>query len=93
MHVNRCKIDTTRMKALPVTVRTGWLLIASGIPLRPGDAALRAALVLAGGLWQATLVVVSWVVAWPGQIASSSARPTSTPTPLTPPPTSCGEKE
>jgi hypothetical protein len=38
------------------------LLIASGIPLRPGDAALRAVLVLAGGLWQAALVVASWAL-------------------------------
>ncbi len=38
------------------------LLIASGIPLRPGDAAVRAVLVLIGGLWQGALVVASWVV-------------------------------
>jgi Fusaric acid resistance protein-like len=37
------------------------LLVASGIALRPGDAALRALLVLAGGLFQAVLVVASWV--------------------------------
>jgi uncharacterized membrane protein YccC len=49
------------------------LLIASGIPLHPGDAALRAALVLAGGLWQATLVVVSWVVLPGGRERSSLA--------------------
>lgn len=36
------------------------LVIASGIPLPPGDAAVRALLVLAGGLWQGALVVVSW---------------------------------
>jgi uncharacterized membrane protein YccC len=38
------------------------LMIASGIPLRPGDAAVRAVLVLAGGLWQGALVVASWAV-------------------------------
>jgi uncharacterized membrane protein YccC len=36
------------------------LVIASGIPLAPGDAALRSGLVLAGGLWQGALVVASW---------------------------------
>ena len=49
------------------------LLIASGIPLRPGDAALRAVLVLAGGLWQATLVVASWVFLPGGRERSSLA--------------------
>jgi uncharacterized membrane protein YccC len=38
------------------------LLIASALPLGPGDAALRAGLVLAGGLWQCLLVVTSWTV-------------------------------
>jgi uncharacterized membrane protein YccC len=38
------------------------LVIASAIPLPPGDAAVRAALVLAGGLWQGALVVAGWTV-------------------------------
>ncbi len=38
------------------------LLIASALPFGPRDAALRAALVLAGGLWQCLLVVTSWTV-------------------------------
>ena len=38
------------------------LLIASALPLSPADAALRAGLVLAGGLWQCVLVVTSWTV-------------------------------
>lgn len=38
------------------------LLIASALPLGPRDAALRAGLVLAGGLWQCLLVVTSWTV-------------------------------
>ena len=38
------------------------LIIASGIPLAPGDAAVRASLVLIGGLWQGALVVASWAV-------------------------------
>ncbi len=38
------------------------LLIASAIPLPPGHAAIRALLVLAGGLWQGLLVVTSWAV-------------------------------
>ena len=38
------------------------LLIASALPLGPGPAVVRAALVLAGGLWQALLVVSSWAV-------------------------------
>jgi uncharacterized membrane protein YccC len=38
------------------------LLIASALPLGPADAAGRALLVLAGGLWQALLVVTSWAV-------------------------------
>ena len=49
------------------------LLIASGIPLRPGDAALRAILVLAGGLWQAALVVASWAFLPGGRERSSLA--------------------
>jgi uncharacterized membrane protein YccC len=49
--------------ALAVTLQ--WpvaLLIASALPLGPGPAVVRAALVLAGGLWQALLVVTSWAV-------------------------------
>jgi uncharacterized membrane protein YccC len=38
------------------------LLIASALPLGPRDAALRAGLVLAGGMWQCLLVVTSWTV-------------------------------
>jgi hypothetical protein len=38
------------------------LLIASALPLGPGPAVVRAALVLAGGLWQALLVISSWAV-------------------------------
>jgi hypothetical protein len=38
------------------------LLIASALPLGPGPAALRAGLVLAGGVWQCLLVVSSWTV-------------------------------
>jgi uncharacterized membrane protein YccC len=38
------------------------LLIASALPLGPGPAAIRASLVLAGGLWQCLLVVTSWTV-------------------------------
>jgi hypothetical protein len=38
------------------------LLIAAGLPLRPGDAALRAGLVLAGGLFQGILAMVPWTV-------------------------------
>jgi uncharacterized membrane protein YccC len=38
------------------------LLIASALPLAPADAAFRALLVLAGGLWQGLLVVGSWAV-------------------------------
>ncbi len=49
------------------------LLIASGIPLRPGDAALRAILVMAGGLWQAALVVASWAFLPGGRERSSLA--------------------
>jgi Fusaric acid resistance protein-like/FUSC-like inner membrane protein yccS len=49
------------------------LLIASGIPLRPGDAALRAVLVLAGGLWQAALVAASWAFLPGGRERSSLA--------------------
>ncbi|HEY2505211.1 MAG TPA: FUSC family protein [Streptosporangiaceae bacterium] len=48
--------------ALVVTLQ--WpvaLLVASAIPLEPGPAAIRAGLVLAGGLWQCLLVVSSWV--------------------------------
>jgi len=38
------------------------LLIASALPLAPGPAAVRAGLVLGGGLWQCLLVVTSWTV-------------------------------
>ncbi len=38
------------------------LVIASAIPLPPREAAVRALLVLAGGLWQGALVVVSWAL-------------------------------
>jgi len=46
-----------------IIVTTQWpvaVLIASAIPLSPGDAALRALLVLADGLFQGVLVVSSW---------------------------------
>jgi uncharacterized membrane protein YccC len=36
------------------------LLIGNAIPLSPGEAAVRAGLVVAGGLWQGALVVASW---------------------------------
>jgi len=42
------------------------LLVAVGLPLGPAEAALRAGLVLAGGLFQAALVAGSWIVR-PGQ--------------------------
>jgi uncharacterized membrane protein YccC len=48
-----------------VAVTLQWpvaLLIGSAIPLAPGPAAVRAALVLAGGLWQCMLVITSWTV-------------------------------
>lgn len=38
------------------------LLIGSALPLAPRDAAIRAGLVLAGGLWQCLLVISSWAV-------------------------------
>ena len=38
------------------------LLIGSALPLSPGDAGIRAGLVLAGGLWQCLLVISSWAV-------------------------------
>jgi uncharacterized membrane protein YccC len=38
------------------------LLVASALPLGPGPAAIRALLVLAGGLWQGLLVISSWAV-------------------------------
>jgi uncharacterized membrane protein YccC len=43
------------------------VVIASAIPLPPGDATLRAGLVLAGGLWQAALVVGGWTFVSGGQ--------------------------
>jgi uncharacterized membrane protein YccC len=48
-----------------VVVSLQWptaVLIASAIPLSPGQAAIRAGLVLAGGLWQGVLVVTSWAL-------------------------------
>ena len=38
------------------------LLIASALPLSPAQAAVRACLVLAGGLWQGALVASSWAL-------------------------------
>lgn len=38
------------------------LLIGSALPLSPADAAVRAGLVLAGGLWQCLLVISSWAL-------------------------------
>ncbi|HEY0716130.1 MAG TPA: FUSC family protein [Streptosporangiaceae bacterium] len=49
------------------------LVIASAIPLPPGDAALRAGLVLAGGLWQGALVVAGWAFIRGGQERASLA--------------------
>jgi uncharacterized membrane protein YccC len=46
-----------------IAVSLQWpvaVLIASAIPLDPAQAGVRAALVLAGGLWQGALVVSSW---------------------------------
>jgi len=48
-----------------IVVSLQWpvaVLIASAIPLSPEQALIRAALVLAGGLWQGLLVVTSWAV-------------------------------
>ncbi len=48
-----------------IVVSLQWpvaVLIASAIPLSPEQALIRAALVLAGGLWQGVLVVTSWAV-------------------------------
>ena len=49
------------------------LVIATAIPLPPGDAAIRAGFVLAGGLWQGALVVASWAFARGGRERSSLA--------------------
>ena len=49
------------------------LVIASAIPLAPGDAGLRALLVLAGGLWQGLLVVASWTATSGSQERNSLA--------------------
>jgi uncharacterized membrane protein YccC len=49
------------------------LVIASAIPLPPGDAALRAGLVLAGGLWQGALVIAGWAFSRGGQERASLA--------------------
>ncbi len=49
------------------------LVIASAIPLPPKEAAVRALLVLAGGLWQGALVVVSWAFTRGNQERSSLA--------------------
>ena len=80
------------------------LVIASAIPLAPGDAGLRALLVLAGGLWQGALVVASWAVTrgnrernslaaayrvLAGYAAESCRRPASA-TPVPPPPAVVG---
>jgi uncharacterized membrane protein YccC len=48
-----------------IAVSLQWpvaVLIASAIPLSPPQAALRGALVLAGGLWQGALVISSWAL-------------------------------
>lgn len=48
-----------------IVVSLQWpvaMLIASAIPLPPGQAAIRAGLVLAGGLWQGALVVSGWAL-------------------------------
>ncbi|MBV9795264.1 MAG: FUSC family protein [Actinobacteria bacterium] len=47
------------------------LVIASAIPLAPGDALVRAGLVLAGGLWQGVLVIASWAVIRSGRERAS----------------------
>jgi uncharacterized membrane protein YccC len=49
------------------------LVIASSIPLAPGDAGLRALLVLAGGMWQGALVIASWTVTSGNQERNSLA--------------------
>ncbi|HYZ54654.1 MAG TPA: FUSC family protein [Streptosporangiaceae bacterium] len=49
------------------------LMIASGIPLAAGDAAVRSVLVLAGGLWQGALVVASWAIMRGGRERSALA--------------------
>ncbi len=49
------------------------LVIASAIPLPPGDAAVRAGLVLAGGLWQGALVIGGWAFTRGGQERASLA--------------------
>ena len=49
------------------------LVIASAMPLPPGDAVVRAGLVLAGGLWQGALVVASWAVTRGNQERTSLA--------------------
>jgi uncharacterized membrane protein YccC len=43
------------------------VVIASAIPLPPGDALVRAGLVLAGGLWQGALVIAGWTFVRGGQ--------------------------
>ncbi len=50
------------------------LLIASAIPLDPRQAAVRACLVLAGGLWQGLLVVSSWAVGRGGSERTAMAQ-------------------
>jgi uncharacterized membrane protein YccC len=48
-----------------IAVSLQWpvaVLIGSAIPLSPAQAALRGGLVLAGGLWQGALVVLSWAL-------------------------------
>lgn len=49
------------------------LLVGSALPLRPADAAVRAGLVLAGGLWQCLLVISSWTLSPGGAERSALA--------------------
>jgi uncharacterized membrane protein YccC len=49
------------------------LVIASAVPLGPGDATVRAGLVLAGALWQGVLVVAGWTVIRSSQERASLA--------------------
>jgi uncharacterized membrane protein YccC len=52
---------------------TVQLMVASGLPFAAGDAAVRSALVLAGGLWQGALVVASWAIMRGGRERSALA--------------------
>jgi uncharacterized membrane protein YccC len=50
---------------IALSVSLQWpvaLLIASALPLPPEQAAVRAGLVLAGGLWQGVLVISTWAI-------------------------------